>query len=101
MIPVIVAVPVTVITPSVISVVSVVWAIIVGWIPKRISHINTNAPVVWVVGVPIHIGVIGVVVIPGIIRRVKPSYAGGIVIIVGIVAVVVIGYVGIPILINI
>lgn len=79
------------------SVTIIIWAVCVAGPPPIVAHINAYAPVIWVVIVPIEIGVEGIVIPPSAIEvAVETADTGGVIIVIVIVLIViVVGDVGV------
>ena len=65
--------------------------------PPIVAHINAYTPVIWIVVIPIQVGVERVVITPSAIEvAVEPANAGGVIIVIVVVLIiVVVGDVGV------
>ena len=84
----------TVVVPAVTI---IIWTVCIARPPPVITHINAYTPVIWVVIIPIEIGVEGIIISPSAVEvAVETADAGGVIIIIVIVLIViVVGDVGV------
>jgi hypothetical protein len=85
---------VSTIAPTVVSAVAIIWTIVVSvteaHAPSRVAKSHADTPAKWTSGIPVHIGVIGIIIIPTIIVIGKSPQIGRVVIVSGIGIIVII-----------